>query len=170
MKNTAINTLGYTGMVTISQYIGTKKVEIAKIHNAGGNPLFNFLADCLKGDFDVAKVSRPTKIMLLTRVVDGESYSYVPASRFIYLRSKPEKVYSTTEGIVRYSFMISRDILTSTDFNGIGLYADSATKDDISKFSAFCEIKDLGTVTNSSVLVLDWELVVHNAETSLAKE
>ena len=59
MKNTAINTLKYTGIVTLSQYIGSKKRQIARMHNEGGDALFRFLANCLAGDFTTAKLTMP---------------------------------------------------------------------------------------------------------------
>jgi hypothetical protein len=174
MKNTAINTLEYTGIVTLSQYIGSKKIEIARIANAGGNPLFTFLADCLAGDFDVAKLNRPKKIMLLKRTAhestDGEtatSYDYESKSYFIDIRNKPEKVYTEEKkGLVRYSFMISRDILEGAEFNGIGLYTESAKDSDLANFAAFCEVTDSigkpNSLSSSSVLVIDWELSISN--------
>ena len=172
MRNIARNTLGYTGIVTLSQYIGNKKVKIAQRHNTGGNVLFEFLSDCLLGDFAKAKISVPTKIMLMKRTLipndDGkEAYSYESKSGFIYLLTKPEKVYSTTitGSIVRYSFIVSKDMVESiNDFTGlgIGLFTDKATTNNLDGYSAFCEL-DLSKndVVNSS-LVVDWELVITN--------
>ena len=45
MTNTAVNTLTYTGIVTLSQYIENKKVKIGQTHNKGGAPLFKFLSN-----------------------------------------------------------------------------------------------------------------------------
>ena len=68
MKSTTINNIGYTGIVTLSQYTNGKQFILAKTHNAGANPLFNFLADCLLGDFSVAAYSLPSKVMLINKV------------------------------------------------------------------------------------------------------
>jgi hypothetical protein len=172
LKNTAVNALNYTGIVTLSRYNGTKKIKIAQTHNTGKNSLFNFLADCLVGDFDTAKLDRPTKIMLLKKHKvtdsDGESTTdaYESASGFIYLLNKPEKVYNQSGSTVRYSFAISRDILESTNFDnlGIGLYCNSATSLDIENFAAFCEIDiSVNDVSDSALLVVDWELNIHNS-------
>jgi hypothetical protein len=169
MKNTAINTLKYTGIVTISQYIGSKKIKLAQTHNAGGNSLFNFLADCLVGDFSIATLNRPTKIRLLNHsttidlATNKTVETYTPVSDFLYLYTKPEKVYDISKGIVRYSFAISRDTLESGDFNSIGLYNDSATGSDTENFAAFCEIEIPRTeILASSLLVVDWELIISN--------
>lgn len=169
MKNIATNTLGYTGTVTLSQYIGSKKFKIAQVHNAGGNPLFNFLSDCLVGDFDVAKFSRPTKIRLLNYTQESDETTgkitkiFTPASDFIYLLTKPEKIYNTSKGIVRYSFAISRDVLEGGNFNSIGLYSNSASELEPDNFAAFCEVNVSKTaIAASSVLVVDWELTISN--------
>ena len=159
MSNTAINTLKYTGIVTLSQYIGSKKFEIAKIHNAGGNPLFNFLSDCLVGDFDIARLSRPTKIMLLDKDTDG---SYISKSGFIYLISKPEKD-SNSHGTVHYNFTVARDVLDGTSFSSIGLYTDNTSTSDVQSFAAVCDV-DLSVynLSSSSALLIDWELNISN--------
>ena len=169
MKNTAINTLEYTGVVTLSQYINSKKVKITQVNNEGGNPLFNFLSDCLIGDFDTAKASLPTKIMLLKsyEIIDTSnnttSINVESRSGFIYLLSKPEKVYDNTKGVVRYSFVLSRDIIESTDFNSIGLYTNSTTEVYPQNYAAFCKVSiNSNDISSSSILIVDWELNISN--------
>ncbi len=172
MKNTAINTLNYSGIVTLSQQVGKKKVIIAKAHNTGGESLFNFLADCLTGKLDAANV--PTKIKLVNREkYDDASYKYESASGFVFLRSPAEKTKTTSgECCVRYSFIVPRDILeniTNIETLGIGLYARSASEADPENFIAFCPVKfNVGQIINSSLLV-DWDLIISNATTSITK-
>lgn len=175
MNNKAINTLAYTGVVTLSQYIGSKKIKILQTHNEGGNPLFDFLADCLTGDFSIARYSKPNKVKLVRRkrayTDAGDAYfKYESESDFYYLISKPEKVYDGTKSVVRYSFMIPRDIIGNRQFEGLGLglYADTIKNvdADLAKFSAYC---DLNLTTNSiidSALVVDWELTFSNISSS----
>ena len=78
-KNKAINTFTYTGVVTLSQYIGSKKIQVAQVHNAGGASLFEFLADCLIGDIEIAQTKRPTKIKLIyhSKIDDVDYYESV---------------------------------------------------------------------------------------------
>jgi hypothetical protein len=163
IKGTAINSLAYTGIVKLSQYIGRKKFTIAQMHNAGGKPLFDFLADCLVGDFEIAKLDRPTKILLLNED-ENNNLSKANDTGFIYLTSKPEKVYDEAEGIVRYSFIIPQDIFANTNFNAVGLYTGTATTVDIEDYAAYCYIGTdvLNDISISSVLVLDWELHISN--------
>lgn len=164
MKNIAINTLEYTGIVTLSQYIGSRKIKLAEMHNAGGNSLFEFFANCLAGEFDIAEFNRPAKIMLLSRIANTNEY--VSASAFIGLLSKPEKIYQSGMCKVRYSFVLSRDILQSSlsNFTHIGLYSHTATSADISNFAAICEInKDRwSNISESALLAVDWELNISN--------
>jgi hypothetical protein len=161
MKGIAKNTVGYTGIVTLSQYIQGEQIIIAKKHNSGGYPLFNFLADCLTGAFDIAKLDYPNKIMLLNESDSGNVEAASEAG-FLYLRTNPEKVYSATSGIVRYSFIIPTEDISS-DFNAIGLYMSSATISDLSNYAAICKIDvSSSTISSSSVLVVDWELHITN--------
>ena len=129
--------------------------------------LFNFLADCLVGDFDAARLNCPAKILLLNFDKETQEVSQAPNTSFIYLLTTPEKLYSTSEGIVKYSFIIPQeyfaagDINGATRFNAIGLYAGSAT--DAEDYAAYCEVDTSGwSVSISSVLVLDWELHISN--------
>ena len=173
MKSTTTNGLNYTGIVSLSQYTNHKKTPIARIYNNGGNALFNFLSDCLVGDFDSARITRPTKIMLLNTEYDGENENkkvkkMSSASGFIYLISKPEKVFvesTTAISKVCYSFVIARDTLENATFNSIGLFADNATLDDVVNFNyaAFCDISlSTSDIAASSLLAVDWELNISN--------
>ena len=162
MKNTALNTLKYTGVVTLSQYIGQKKYKVAQFHNEGGNALFNFLADCLLGDFDKSKLNRPTKVMLVTRTSNGSAYEYTGVSGFVYLLTNPEKDTSNGACKVRYSFIIPQDIVEglSLDNLGIGLYSDVEKSPEA--FVAYCDLDISINSLVDSALVVDWELIISN--------
>jgi hypothetical protein len=168
MKNVAINTLKYTGIVTLSQYIGTKKVQLMQVHNAGGKPLLDFLYECLIGNFDTAQLNMPTKIMLLKAEEVGDdttqTHNYHSSSlSFIHLRTKPEKtLLNDSQACVTYSFTISRDQIQG-DFDHIGLYTATATSQDLNNYAAICEV-DLSTaeISLSSALVVDWQLLITN--------
>lgn len=170
MSNTAINSLAYAGTVKLSLHVGDKKILTKTIHNAGTYRIFNFFSECLVGNFDVAKLLRPTKIMLITHNKE-ESVDYA-ASYFINMVTAPEKVYdASTQGeTVRYSFIIPRAVLDTAKniaaFNRIGLYPATATQ--VEEYSAYCDITsddplDQPLWDSSSVLTLDWELNISNA-------
>ena len=163
IKSTTINTIGYTGIVTLSQYTRGKLHPIKQIHNEGGKPLFDFLADCLVGDFSVAKQDLPNKILLLNKD-DAGHITKARDTGFIYFLSKPERVYNESEGVVRYSFTIPQDIISGTNFNAVGLYTGTAMETDIDDYAAYCFIGSdiVNEISKSSVLVLDWELHISN--------
>jgi hypothetical protein len=175
MKTTALNSLKYTGIVTLYRYAGEKKIKIAEIQNTGGDSLFNFLAECLVGDFDTASISRPTKIMLLEEIDDEKDSrgEPVPAylvskSGFIYLLSKPEKTYDNTNKkcTVCFSFKIPRDMLESANTSSlcIGLYANNTNILDIDNWAAL--VKNIpingSQILASSSYLLDWQLNITN--------
>lgn len=173
-RSKAVNNIGYTGIVKLSQYTNGKKFSIAKVHNAGGKPLFDFLANCLAGDFDIAKKNLPAKILLLD-IVKAESgeitVNAADNTGFITLLSKPELVYAEDAGVVRYRFIIPQEYFAAgtsvgaVRFNAIGLYPSSVKSTaDASQFAAYCEVDtDDWSLSAASVLVLDWELHVTNS-------
>lgn len=170
------NQITYTGTVRLSQYHKGKRHEIAEIHNEGGKPLFDFLADCLAGDFDLAKTNIPSVIKLLN-VDEAGNKSVAANTPVIYMYTKPERVYSETAGIVRYSFVIPQEyfaagnISGATRFNAIGLYTDEAAAAD--DFAAFCAVDTNDSnwdISMSSALVLDWELQITNEQKPLAEQ
>ena len=161
MKAIAKNAMAYTGIVTLSQYIGSKKVKIAEVHNKGNTPLFNFFADCLMGDFETAKINRPTKIMLLHK---NDTDEYESRSGFIYQTNKPEK--DATSGTVTYGFTLPSNIISkldSTDINCVGLYSNSTREDEFSDYSALVTFNfDNPNIAAASALLIDWKLIVAN--------
>jgi hypothetical protein len=169
IRSTTKNSLEYTGIVKLSQYTKGKRFTIAEIHNEGGKPLFNFLADCLAGNFASAKTDVPTKILLLNVDKEKNIIEAAENTSFIYLLTNPEKVYSEDAGIVKYSFIIPQEYFAAGNangairFNAIGLYTNSAQ--DAKDFAAKVEVDtSKWSLSISSVLVLDWELHISNYE------
>jgi hypothetical protein len=164
IKGAITDTVNYTGAVTLSKCVRGKEIKLATIHNNGGRPLFDFLADCLVGNFDEAKITRPNRILLLNK--DSEDYlTKATDTGFISMTSAPEKVYSASEGIVKYSFTIPQEYIAGTNFNAIGLYTGAATDADIENYAAFCYLGDkinVQELKTSSVVLLDWELHISN--------
>jgi hypothetical protein len=168
MKNIALNTLTYTGVVTLSQYIGQKKVKIAQIHNKGGNPLFDFLSDCLIGEIDSARAKKPEKIRLVILDDTNTPYEFAPGSSFIYPQVQPKKGTRPDESQVTYSFLIPRELfenISITDSNlGLGLYPNSATESGIDNYAAFCLLGDALNANLKASLVVDWKLIISNRQ------
>lgn len=166
MSGTSINNLTYTGTVTLSRYNGKDKKVIQKVKNTGGTRLFKFFSNCLIGEFTAAAEDRPVKIMLVKKTaLNSETYTYTPKSGFIYLLTLPEKLINkdSARSVIRYSFIVPKEYL-AVDFNGIGLYAESATTQEAGDYSAFSDVDlIIETLPASSVLVVDWELTIQNS-------
>ena len=159
MKSTAVNAVGYTGIVTLSQYKNGKQFILATEYNTGANPLFNFLADCLVGNFDVASYGIPTKVKLVNK--QGDTCTDV--SGFLHLYTNPEKVAATNgESRVRYRFVIPKTILENETFSHIRLYPNYATTTEEYAAEVAPNLDNIN-IASSSVLVVDWELVIKNA-------
>ena len=178
MKNIATNTLSYTGIVSLSQYVGNKKIKIAQIYNTGGSSLFEFLSNCLIGNFDQARINYPTKIKLLNREPQDDqddTYNYSSVSGFIFMRNTSVPDVNSGKCQVRYSFMIPRDLLdnvTNLSTLGLGLYAHGASESEPEKFTAFCALNSLdisrSELTNATLLV-DWDLIISNNSATSSK-
>ena len=171
MKNTAINTLTYTGIVTLSQYTGQEKLKIAQAHNEGGSSLFDFLASCLAGDFEQARPKIPAKIRLLNRISQEDGDDFKPISGFIY-KSGDNIISVSGQSRIRYSFMVSRDLVENiTDFStlGLGLYSNNASdsEEDAKKYVAFCSLDIPKHALLRASLVVDWDLVIANAGSTI---
>ena len=172
MKNIAINTLKYTGVVTISQYIGGKKITLAKVHNEGGPALFEFLANCLVGDFTLAKATRPVKATILAKDANGNYVQHNYGVGFVGILTEPEKVYDNSTGTfngVKYSFLIPKEIVENIgDINNayLGLYTNGATMENLDYFAARCKLKLSKTNTISAALLVDWQLMITNGSKS----
>ncbi len=144
MKKTllSLNPLRYTGIVSLSQYTDSEKILLSQLHNKGTNQLFDYFANCLVGNFEAAKTNSPTKIMLLKKSSDGKTIE--PASPFIYLRTLPEKIKEDASHIhpaVRYSFVISQDVVINKNFNAIGLFLNKSN--DIKDYAACIDLEDI---------------------------
>ena len=173
MKNTVRNSLEYSGIVTISKYVGNKKVPLIQTHNTGSSSLFDFFARCLIGDFESAPAFRPAKIMLLQEQVNNDgTVVYHSVSPFIFLLTKPKQVYSNNGSRVLYSFMIHSDMFENvTDFSSlvIGLYSNGIpdTTADFSLFAAACKVGLSSAALTSASLIVDWELIIANGGTNV---
>lgn len=71
-KTKSINNLSYSGDITIKLADGDVIYSIKHYHNTGRNKLFAFFADCLAGNFNNAKSTRPCRVVLF-ELSDQES-------------------------------------------------------------------------------------------------
>jgi hypothetical protein len=83
----------------------------------------------------------------------------------------PTKVYNPTGSAVCFSFIVPIEYLR-TDFDAVGLYSLTASTRDADKYSAVCSIPNFATTrfSSSSVLIVDWQLNIHNSPRSITNE
>lgn len=171
MKNMILNTINYTGLVTLSKQIGNAKMPIAQIHNAGGTPLFEFIAECLAGNMEIAKAIRPTKVMLLK---SNDLTNFEDLSGTFYLITKPEKLTSNSKhGIgARYSFLLPKDLIeniTAFDNVYLALYSDATDttrSQELANYAAICKLEVIKNTIVNAALAVDWDLTVSNYKTT----
>ena len=166
MHGSTNNGLGYKGIVHLSLYSRAtdKTTPIATIQNHGTAKLFEFLSDCLVGNFREAAEKCPTKIMLLNETTDdSDNKIYQAMSDFIVKLTNPVKIDNLTDGItVRFSFAIPEAF--NITFSHIGLYLNNTDIYEVSDFAAICSYnsKDSGFSSNDAVLIIDWDLTLSN--------
>ena len=159
--------VGYSGKVIVT-VVDDRKVVSRKIgHNAGGQPLFQFLAQCLCGNYENTKPLQPLKIKLfynnakdktaaITNIQnwvksEGDFTSVASASNFIFVNgpSTPEEIKITDENgnLVAKNgckailhFRVPFAFVTQNEVNQICLYAQSENDD--KKYSAYYLFKD----------------------------
>ena len=176
MKSAARNTLAYTGNVTLSQYVGSKKVVVGKVHNSGGKPLFDFFISCLTGDFTTANALLPRRIGLFTAKynTDGSLSEITKKFGTWGLLLPARKVDSTEDNSsVCYSFTIPFEIIspiTSFEDAYVGLYSEAETsKEEDMDYGNYMAYFSLSTLNRSlflnAALAVDWELQVINGKT-----
>ena len=153
--------VGYSGKVKVT-IVDDRKVISRKVgHNAGGQPLFLFLAQCLCGNYENMKTLQPLKIKLFYNEAedvaeaennikawagsDSENEKVTSASSFIFVNTG-----STTEEIeitdtnnnktkngykAILHFRVPFSFVTRNEINQICLYAQSESND--KKYSAY---------------------------------
>lgn len=188
--------IGYSGKVKVT-VVDDRKVVSRKVgHNAGGQPLFLFLAQCLCGNYENAKTSQPLKIKLfynnatnendaITNIQnwvksEGDSTSVVSASNFIFVNapSVPEKIEDEEGNKNGYKailhFRVPFSFVTHNKINQICLYAQNENDD--KKYSAYYLFKDskdeklapieVNNQQASYSLIIEWELSIANVEST----
>ena len=158
--------VGYSGKVTVT-VVDDRKVVSRKVgHNAGGQPLFLFLAQCLCGNYKNTEPLQPLKIRLFynnaedeTRAITninnwvdsaGEFFDITEASNFIFVNApntteeieiedkKGNAIKNGYKAILH--FRVPFSFLTNNEINQICLYAQNEV--DPKKYSAYYLFKD----------------------------
>ena len=158
--------VGYSGKVTVT-VVDDRKVISRKVgHNAGGQPLFQFLAQCLCGNYENTKPLQPLKIKLfynkatdttaattnISNWVGSDSNTSIEeASNFIFVNapSATEEIKITDKqgNLVAKNgykailhFRVPFSFVTRNEINQICLYAQDES--DPKRYSAYYLFKD----------------------------
>ena len=153
--------VGYSGKVTVT-VVDDRKVVSRKVgHNAGGQPLFQFLAQCLCGNYENTKPLQPLKIKLFYNkatdttaattnignwVGSDSNTSIEEASNFIFVNapSATEEIKITDKqgNLVAKNgykailhFRVPFSFVTRNEINQICLYAQDES--DPKRYSAY---------------------------------
>ena len=158
--------VGYSGKVTVT-VVDDRKVVSRKVgHNAGGQPLFRFLAQCLCGNYENTKPLQPLKIKLfynkatdttaattnINNWVDSDSNTSIEeASNFIFVNAagatEEIKITDKQGNLVAKNgykailhFRVPFSFVTRNEINQICLYAQDES--DPKRYSAYYLFKD----------------------------
>ena len=154
--------VGYSGKVTVT-VVDDRKVVSRKVgHNAGGQPLFQFLAQCLCGNYENTKPLQPLKIKLFYNNAtnendaisniqywvksEGDFTSVVSASNFIFVNApgatEEIKITDKQGNLVAKNgykailhFRVPFSFVTHNEINQICLYAQNES--DPKRYSAY---------------------------------
>ena len=186
--------VGYSGKVTVT-VVDDRKVVSRKVgHNAGGQPLFQFLAQCLCGNYENTKPLQPLKIRLFYNkatdttaattninnwVGSDSNTSIEEASNFIFVNapSATEEIEDEEGNKNGYKailhFRVPFSFVTHNEINQICLYAQNES--DPKRYSAYYLFTDSADVEKlapikvnnqqtSYNLIIEWELNISNVK------
>lgn len=188
--------VGYSGKVKVT-VVDDRKIVSRKVgHNAGGQPLFQFLAQCLCGNYENAEQSQPLKIRLFYNKAETKTAATVniknwvgsasntsieDASNFIFVNAPgaTEEIEDENGNKNGYKsilhFRVPFSFVTYSEINQICLYAQNEI--DPKKYSAyylFTDSTDEETLAPIKVnnqqasynLIIEWELSIANVEST----
>lgn len=178
-KNTKLNrtaTIGYRGDVKFSTYIGKHLISSKAYKNEGATPLFNFLANCLAGNFPAAYQKRPYKIRLLKVVGETPNDAIMPqalkentavdryCSDFIMMTSAPEVIIQETSSSqsckVSFSFTFPSSYVNYSGANVIAIYGPGVT--DPAEYSAYYKLTK--EVADGNITRKEWDPIIRDFE------
>lgn len=175
---TTNNAIEYSGKITVSTLDGDRVISKQTYHNNGTNKLFSFLSNCLSGDFNTAKATRPCRLLLLktdaaeidkisdSKPTDSDYSDYWDAEYY----AAPPVYYSKTPvaigGTVTYNFRVPFLILE----NGVNIKKMALvpeTSNGVEDISAYYVLNDSIQVPTSGgnfTILVDWELSFANKQ------
>jgi hypothetical protein len=117
-----LSTISYNGQVTVKAIDGKRTLYSYKSHNTGKQKLFDFLANCLIGNFVAAKSAMPCRIACFSGKVskDTKVSTYVYRDSSNYLDNKTD---GSTEVVFRFRIPYTC-LKAGTTINYFALFPD----------------------------------------------
>jgi hypothetical protein len=182
--------LGYSGDIKLSTYLGRKLLSTKYYKNSGALGLYRFFANCLIGNYSVASPLRPFKIKLFKYQNATNSAgigilpeefnlnialregSLLPASDFINIKTVPEVFYmddgNTVGCKVKLSFVFPYNYIKETGnaVHVIGIYGLNTTKqEDLSAYYLLTkEVFNLNNDGSVGESTIQWDPIVKLAD------
>ena len=170
-KHTKINNgISYHGEVSISVMDGKRKL-CAVTHNNGRKGLFNFLSNCLLGNFAAAKSSYPSKIACFGTVTDTDTKPVRLSSFIRYDSSRWETKETSTGSSIYFHFRIPYSALKPGTISKLRLYTNEASGEDVEE-DIYAEINLDGTkyitvpdtTDGNFTVIVDWKMTLTDEE------
>ena len=144
-----------------------KRKLCAVTHNNGKKGLFNFLSNCLLGNFTAAKSSYPSKIACFGAVADTDT-SFVRLSSFVkYDSSRWEDKETSTESSIYFHFRIPYSVLKPGTISKLRLYTNEVSGEDVEKdICAEIDLEDTKYITvpdttdGNFTIIVDWKMTL----------
>lgn len=168
-KHTKINNgINYHGEVSISVMDGKRKL-CAVTHNNGGKGLFNFLSNCLLGNFVAAKSSYPSKIACFGTVTDTDTKPVKLSSFIRYDSSRWEAKETSTGSSIYFHFRIPYSALKPGTISELRLYTNEVSGEGVEEdICAKINLKDSITVPDTTdgnfTVIVDWKMTLTDEE------
>ena len=165
-KHTKIdNGINYHGEVSIAVMDGKRKL-CTTTHNNGRKGLFNFLSNCLLGNFTAAKSSYPSKIACFGTVTDTDT-AFVRLSSFVkYDSSRWEDKETSTESSIYFHFRIPYSVLKpgtiyTNEVSGEDVKEDICAEIDLED-TKYITVPD--TIDGNFTIIVDWKMTLTDKE------
>ena len=171
--------IGYKGKVTLNLYDSDRKktINTVQVHNTGTVHMFNFLANCLIAQWNVAQANYPSRIVIFKTEAGEETFdpdkwkseNAITPDTGILQSSIPllETDYDKQTCSVKFHFRIPTSLISQVGSAGkIGLYSRMITLNEplAYVFISSEEQSALAAAANNPhlVIILDWVLTIPN--------
>ena len=170
-KYTKINNdISYHGEVSISVMDGKRKL-CAVTHNNGRKGLFNFLSNCLLGNFIAAKSSYPSKIACFGTVAGTDAMPVRLSSFIRYDSSRWETKETSTGSSIYFHFRIPYMALKPGTIFKLRLYTNDVSGEDVEEdICAEINLEDTKYITvpdttdGNFAIIVDWKMTLTDEE------